>query len=649
MDLEPTGDGLGWVVAPEQVHQAVDGHRTSSGQGQRSDEGATLAAAEVDPFVAPPHLGDPQHAHLHPVEDRSTRARGSRTGPDVSPPRRDRALTRSPHRLHHSCPRRLLASERRVHRVVEAAVIEVRGLTKRYGDVVAVDDLSFDVEQGLVTGFLGPNGAGKSTTMRMVLGLDRPTSGTALVHGRPFASYAEPLREVGALLDPGSVHPGRTGRNHLRIAARTNGIGDRRVDEVIELVGLEGAARAPGQGLLARHAPAARHRRRAPRRPARGAVRRADQRARPRRGAVDPRAAAAAGRRGAHRAGLEPPDERDAADRRPARRHRSRAADRRRDDRRDPDRPRRAAGAGPHRRTSTRSTDGCGSAASSCAASTTTEAHVEGAAPPRSATSPTPGASRLHHLSDVEQSLEQAFLELTSDSVEFHGAGAEFPGGGGLMSARRPSSSPAPAAPSGPASGPSRARGGSSSSAAVAMVGLGLIAGNDAAGDVVPPSASRRGSRRRSRPCPPSSPCSRWRSPPSPRTTDRGHRADAAVDAAAYDALHRTGRSSSSGTATVLGMLLAVASGAAAFSMAADILELPLDEGLDVVGTAGIVFGAGLGAGRRPGVRCSGARPARSSRSSCWCCSCRWRCRSSPTSGCSTWRRCCPAPVRSSC
>jgi ABC-2 type transport system ATP-binding protein len=122
-------------------------------------------------------------------------------------------------------------------------VIEVRGLTKKYGDVVAVDGLTFDVEQGLVTGFLGPNGAGKSTTMRMVLGLDRPTAGQALVNGRPFASYAEPLREVGALLDPGSVHPGRTGRNHLRVAARTNGIGDRRVDEVIEQVGLEGAAR----------------------------------------------------------------------------------------------------------------------------------------------------------------------------------------------------------------------------------------------------------------------------------------------------------------------------------------------------------------------------------------------------------------------
>ena len=87
-------------------------------------------------------------------------------------------------------------------------MIEVRGLTKRYGDTLAVDDLSFDVEPGKVTGFLGPNGAGKSTTMRMMLGLDRPTAGQALVNGRPFASLAEPLREVGALLDPGSAAPG---------------------------------------------------------------------------------------------------------------------------------------------------------------------------------------------------------------------------------------------------------------------------------------------------------------------------------------------------------------------------------------------------------------------------------------------------------
>src|SRR5687767_371354 len=122
-------------------------------------------------------------------------------------------------------------------------MIEVRGLTKRYGSTLAVDDLSFDVEPGLVTGFLGPNGAGKSTTMRMMLGLDRPSAGEVLVNGRSFASLAEPLREVGALLDPGSLNPGRTGRNHLRVAARTNGIPQRRVDEVIEEVGLGSAAR----------------------------------------------------------------------------------------------------------------------------------------------------------------------------------------------------------------------------------------------------------------------------------------------------------------------------------------------------------------------------------------------------------------------
>jgi ABC-2 type transport system ATP-binding protein len=122
-------------------------------------------------------------------------------------------------------------------------VIEVRGLTKRYGATLAVDDLSFDVEPGKVTGFLGPNGAGKSTTMRMMLGLDRPTAGQALVNGRSFATLDEPLREVGALLDPGSLHPGRTGRNHLRVAARANGLPKRRVDEVIEQVGLGSASR----------------------------------------------------------------------------------------------------------------------------------------------------------------------------------------------------------------------------------------------------------------------------------------------------------------------------------------------------------------------------------------------------------------------
>jgi ABC-2 type transport system ATP-binding protein len=141
-------------------------------------------------------------------------------------------------------------------------VIEVRGLTRRYGDVLAVDDLSFDVEPGKVTGFLGPNGVGKSTTMRIMLGPDRPTSGTALVNGRPCATFTEPLREVGALLDPGSAHHGRTGRSHLRVAARTSGIPARRVDEVIERVGLDRAARRRIKGYsLARGSVSASRRR----------------------------------------------------------------------------------------------------------------------------------------------------------------------------------------------------------------------------------------------------------------------------------------------------------------------------------------------------------------------------------------------------
>ena len=121
-------------------------------------------------------------------------------------------------------------------------MISVRGLTKQYGDVRAVDDLSFDVMAGKVTGFLGPNGAGKSTTMRMVMGLDRSTVGTATVNGKRYVDLAPPLREVGALLDAGAMHPGRTGRAHLRIGACTNGIPTSRVEEVIEQVGLGTAA-----------------------------------------------------------------------------------------------------------------------------------------------------------------------------------------------------------------------------------------------------------------------------------------------------------------------------------------------------------------------------------------------------------------------
>lgn len=130
-------------------------------------------------------------------------------------------------------------------------MIEARALTKRYGDRTAVDELSFTVRPGIVTGFLGPNGAGKSTTMRMVLGLDVPTSGSVRVNGKAYADHPAPLREVGALLDAGAVHTGRSARNHLLAMAATTGIGRRRVDEVVDLVGLHDVAgqRAGGFSL----------------------------------------------------------------------------------------------------------------------------------------------------------------------------------------------------------------------------------------------------------------------------------------------------------------------------------------------------------------------------------------------------------------
>lgn len=122
-------------------------------------------------------------------------------------------------------------------------VIELNRLTKRYGDTLAVDDLSFNVEPGHVTGFLGPNGAGKSTTMRLILGLDSPTSGEALVNGRRYTSLSRPMREVGALLDASAVHGGRSAYNHLLCLARTNDISATRVSEVLQQVGLAGVAR----------------------------------------------------------------------------------------------------------------------------------------------------------------------------------------------------------------------------------------------------------------------------------------------------------------------------------------------------------------------------------------------------------------------
>ena len=122
-------------------------------------------------------------------------------------------------------------------------MIEAVGLSKRYGQKVAVDDVSFTVKPGMVTGFLGPNGAGKSTTMRLIVGLDRPTSGRVTVNGANYVNLRAPLREVGVLLDAKAVHTGRTAENHLLALGATHGIGRTRVTEVIALTGLESVAR----------------------------------------------------------------------------------------------------------------------------------------------------------------------------------------------------------------------------------------------------------------------------------------------------------------------------------------------------------------------------------------------------------------------
>jgi ABC-2 type transport system ATP-binding protein len=124
--------------------------------------------------------------------------------------------------------------------------ISVRGLTKRFGSLRAVDDLSLEVHPGVVTGFLEPNGAGKSTTLRMILGLVAPSDGSATVLGMPYRSLSEPTWPVGAVLETQSFNPLRSGRNHLRVLASASGIPAQRVDEVLELVGLEAAARRAG-------------------------------------------------------------------------------------------------------------------------------------------------------------------------------------------------------------------------------------------------------------------------------------------------------------------------------------------------------------------------------------------------------------------
>ena len=128
-------------------------------------------------------------------------------------------------------------------------MIEVRGLTKRYGAKIAVDDLTFGIEPGKVTGFLGPNGAGKTTTMRCILGLDYPNEGTVTIDGKAYRDLAYPMREVGALLEAKAVHGGRSAYNHLLCLAQTNSLPKRRVGEVLELVGLTEVAKKRSKGF----------------------------------------------------------------------------------------------------------------------------------------------------------------------------------------------------------------------------------------------------------------------------------------------------------------------------------------------------------------------------------------------------------------
>ena len=128
-------------------------------------------------------------------------------------------------------------------------MIEAEGLSKRYGDTLAVDNLSFSVAPGKITGFLGPNGAGKTTTMRLILGLDRPTAGRVTIDGQPFDQAVRPMREVGALLDAKAMHGGRSAYNHLLCLAQSNNLPKRRVDEVLGLVGLAGVGAKRSKGF----------------------------------------------------------------------------------------------------------------------------------------------------------------------------------------------------------------------------------------------------------------------------------------------------------------------------------------------------------------------------------------------------------------
>ena len=212
-------------------------------------------------------------------EDPRASRRSSRWASDPTPAEYGKAAVRRP--VSTDAHRGRVRERRCVTPVLSAVE-----LTKRFGDVTAVSDLSFELEAGSVTGFLGPNGAGKTTTLRMLLGLAKPTRGHALVFGRRFAELERPATRVGAVLEAADLHPGRTGRDHLRVLAPVAHVPPSRVEEVLALVDLKDAAGRRVGGLFARHASAPEPRRCAARRSRAADPRRARERARSRGGAL---------------------------------------------------------------------------------------------------------------------------------------------------------------------------------------------------------------------------------------------------------------------------------------------------------------------------------------------------------------------------
>jgi len=306
-------------------------------------------------------------------------------------------------------------------RLTFVGMIEATNLTKAYGRRRAVDDLTFTVHPGRITGFLGPNGAGKSTMMRLALGLAEPTSGRITVNGRPYRRIVQPLREVGALLEARCTHPGRTARHHLQYLAQSNAIPARRVDEVLELVGLPGVAdRRTGGfslGMAQRLGIAAA----LLGDPVGAAAGRAGQRPGHRRHPVDPRPAARPRRRGKDRPAVEPPHGGDGADRRPPCRDRVGSA------------ARRGGHAGVHRpalptRTWVRTPqlERLRPVLTALGARVTTEAGaavVEGVAAADIGQAAARIGAVLHELSPRLDSLEDVYTRLTATSVEYRAAG----------------------------------------------------------------------------------------------------------------------------------------------------------------------------------------------------------------------------------